>query len=539
MTPKKIVIIGAGHNGLVAAGYLAKAGHSVTVLESRHHVGGAASTDTDTFPGYKISTASYLNSLFLPEIIRDLDLKRFGYEMLPRNPSSFTPLPDGRTLILGPYMAYNQVQIGKFSLRDADAYRRYEHELGAVADWMAGLMSMTPPNIPPKTRRDWKHLAAFLWYARKLFPRKIFTLLRLLLTDPVKYLDSWFESDVLKATLLTDALIGATDLSGYVLLHHVMGEAGGTRGVWGYMRGGMGGISNALAASCSELGVKIVLGASAQRIAVVGGNRVSGVRAKVQDHGRRFPVREFFEADIVVSAIDPTHTFTKLLVSSSIVDHVGTKVAARDTKSASMKINLTLSGLPDFKAMPGTSPGPQHQGTIHIAPSVAYILDALRLYGEGKYRYARPILELTIPSVLDDTLAPMGCHVMNIFLQFYPYDGHYAGVDAELSGLLYFDDVVLPILREYITNIDEIITGVQVITPNDLERMFGMVGGNIFHGGMGLMDLFSRRPIPGMADYRTPIHGLYLSGAGTHPGGGVTGACGRNAAREVLHDIGS
>ncbi len=538
MACKKIVVIGGGHNGLVAAAYLAKAGHEVTVLESRANVGGAASTDTTTFPGYKISSASYLNSLFLPEIVRELDLRRFGYEVLCRNPSSFTPLADGKSsLFLGPDMEFNKREIAKFSAKDAEAYPRYEHQLGEIADWMASVMTMTPPNIPPRNIGDVKNLLQFMRHIFRLNPVQMFRMAKLLLSDPVKYLDGWFESDVLKATLLTDALIGATELSGYVLLHHVMGEAGGARGVWGYMRGGMGGISNSIALSCRELGVSIISCAEAQRITLAEGHHVSGVVAKVVGHnGWNFPTRRLFKADIVVSAINPTHTFEKLLASSSIVDDVRKNVAARNTKSASMKVNLTLSALPNFRAMPGTIPGPQHQGTIHIAPTVSYILEALRLYQEGKYHFARPILELTIPSVVDNTLAPPGAHVMNIFLQFFPYDRNYSGTGSQEP---YFQDVVMPILREYISNIDEIVTGVQVLAPQDLERMFGMVGGNIFHGGMGLSQLFSLRPIRGMADYRTPIQGLYLSGAGTHPGGGVTGACGYNAAREILSDIDS
>ena len=537
MESKKIVVIGGGHNGLVAAAYLAKAGHDVTVLESRSVVGGAASTDTTTFPGYKISTASYLNSLFLPEVIADLELKRFGYEMLPREPSSFTPLPDStKSLLMGSDMEYNQMQIEQFSAHDAVAYQRYEHELGEIAAWMSKMMTMTPPNIPPRNMRDVKNILKVARHGLRLTPVQMYRMGKLLLSDPVEYLNEWFESDVLKATLLTDALIGATALNGYVLLHHVMGEAGSARGVWGYMRGGMGGISEALAKACTEFGAEVILNAEADRIIARNG-RVIAVLAMAKDlEGRHAPMWKYVYADIVISAVDPTITFAKLLRSSHLVDGVRKKVVARDTKSASMKINLTLSGLPDFRAKPGVTPGPQHKGTVHIAPSVAHILDALEDLKKG-CPSSRPILELTIPSVVDDTLAPPGCHVMNIFLQFVPYKHPFGDWQKEKDG--YFQNVVLPLLREYITNIDAIVTGVQIFTPEDIEREFGMVGGNIFSGGMGLSQLFSGRPIRGMADYRTPIKGLYLSGAGTHPGGGVTGACGYNAAREVLADIGS
>jgi phytoene dehydrogenase-like protein len=533
--PKKIVVVGGGHNGLVAAAYLAKAGHEVTVLEARAQVGGAASSDATTFPGFTLSTASYLNSLFLPEIVRDLDLKKYGYEVLPRNPSSFTPLPDGRSLLLGPDMARCQQEIGRFSVRDAHAYPKYEQALGEIADWMARLMTMTPPNIPPRNRRDAGNLLSFARHALRLSPRQMYRLGKLLLSDPIDYLDQWFESDVLKATLLTDAMIGATELNGYVLLHHVMGEAGGARGVWGYMRGGMGGISNAILRAAQELGVKVYTNAAVKRITMRGGNTVSGVRAlhcRTQSHVDHII---FHPADVVVSAIDPTHTFCKLLSSVESIKSLARAVSLRDTTSSSMKINCVLSGLPDFGAIRGASPGPQHRGTIHISPSVEYILEALKDQNEGRPS-AAPVLELTIPSVLDDTLAPKGSHVMNIFLQFYPYDG---SDDADTRKMAYWNEVVVPTLRKYIVNWDEIFVGAQVLAPRDLEKEFGMPGGNIFHGGMGLGQLFSLRPARGFADYRTPLSGLYLSGAGMHPGGGVTGASGYNAAREVLLDIGS
>ena len=527
---KDIVIIGGGHNGLVAAAYLARAGHNVTVLEARSEVGGAASSDKTTFPGFTLSTASYLNSLFLPEIVRDLDLKRFGYEVLKRDPSSFTPLPDGRSLLMGPDMEFNQRQIAQFSEADALAYPRYEHELGELADWMAKLMTMTPPNVPPRSLRD----IAYAWRTLKHFftltPTQMRRFKKLLLTDPVTYLDEWFESDILKATLLTDAMIGAVDLKGYVLLHHVMGEAGGARGVWGYMRGGMGGISHALKCACEELGVKIITKATVDRIDTNQAGEVNAVLAKVWKYGIGLKKR-YYKAHIVVSAMSPLRTFQDLLCFEPRARKVASKLSKKSYDSASMKINVTLKGLPDFRAMPGTTAGPQHQGTIHISPSVDYITTSQKEYKAGK-RPTKPILELTIPSVLDNTLAPAGQHVMNIFLQFYPYE--IIQRDSPVSFVLL---TVLPMLREYISNIDEIWGDFQVLTPRDLEREFGMEGGNIFHGGMDLSQLFSFRPMRGMADYRTPIKGLYLSGAGTHPGGGVTGACGYNAAREILLDI--
>jgi phytoene dehydrogenase-like protein len=306
----------------------------------------------------------------------------------------------------------------------------------------------------------------------------------------------------------------------------------------------MGGISHALKRSCEALGVEIICHAKARNITVKGGNKVAGVAALVAGERLKIPLRHFYESDIVVAAVDPSIAFDHLL-SPSIpgVRRLRDRILARDTKSASMKINCTLSDLPDFRAMPGIQPGPQHCGTIHISPSVQYILDALNMYRKGLHHLSSPVLEITLPSVLDDTLAPLGYHVMNIFVQFYPYvyshDRLYIGNELP-SEEKYFRDVVMPLLREYVSNIDTIITGTQVLTPLYLEKMFGMPGGNIFHGGMGLEQLFSFRPTRGIADYRVrEVEGLYLSGAGTHPGGGVTGACGYNAAREILCDIGS
>ncbi|MBI2030030.1 NAD(P)/FAD-dependent oxidoreductase [Candidatus Kaiserbacteria bacterium] len=272
MPMPKIVVIGGGHNGLVTAAYLAHEGYRVTILESRHIVGGAASTSTGTFHDFKISSASYLNSLFLPEIVRDLELERHGYEFLPRSPSSFTPLPDGKgSLLLGPDMELNQAQIAQFSEHDAKMYPRYERELGEIADWMAKMMTMIPPSGPlPRKWTDVKSMLVFAHHLLRLglMPRRMYELYKLVCTEPVKYLDGWFESDILKATLLTDALIGSTKLSGYVLLHHVMGGAGGSRGAWGYMRGGMGGISKALAAAGRERGVEIALNEPVESILI-------------------------------------------------------------------------------------------------------------------------------------------------------------------------------------------------------------------------------------------------------------------------------
>ena len=524
---KKIVIVGGGHNGLVAAAYLAKAGHEVIVFEKRSVVGGCASSDTTTFPGFTISTASYLNSLFLPQIVRDLDLEQHGYKVYPRNPSSFTPLPDGRSLLLGSDMAFNQREIAKFSAKDAEAYPKYEAALSGVAAWVAEMMTMTPPNLPPKNWRDWKNLGAALKHFALCNPLIHARLLRLISMDPVRYLEQWFESDVLKATLLTDALIGTTELSGYVLLHHVMGESGGARGVWAYQKGGMGGLSESLRRAAESYGAQIHCNAKMIRVRPF---RNSTEASLVLVRKGDALITSIF-ADIVVSNLDLAQTLSKLDSDDPKMLSLQSSAEEVEYASASMKINLTLSGLPNFRAYPGVESGPQHRGTIHIAPSVTYVLAALEEFQRGTPS-TEPILELTIPSVLDDSLASAGKHVMNIFLQFVPYKT--VGSKEE-----YFRNYVLPKLREFISNIDQIIEGVQIFAPEDLEIEFGLTGGNIFHGALSLGRLFSHRPFRGMADYRLPIKGLYLCGAGTHPGGGVTGAPGYNAAREILLDIGS
>lgn len=530
----KIVIIGAGHNGLVTACYLAKAGHGVEIFESRDVVGGCATTDETTFPGFKISSASYVNSLFLPQIVEDLDLEKYGYEVLPRNPSSFTPLPNGKYLFLGPDMEENVREISKFSEKDARAYPKYEKALEEIAELADSMMTMTPPNFPPYSLSDMGKYLKLAGALVKLGPVGCVRLFKLLTQDARKFLDSWFESDVLKATLLTDSAIGAMGFSGYVLLHHVMGEAGGARGVWGYQRGGMGAISNALAAAAKDLGVKIHTNCPVRNVTV---DFPTGKAV-----GVCLNRNELVHADVVVSNADPKRTFEKLIPreafngSLSVDNGSGflEKIKSLDFRSPVMKINLTLSGLPNFRCMPGTEIGPQHKGTIHISPSVACIEEAHE-QGNAGVPSSRPILEVTIPSAIDDTVAPRGKHVMNIFVQYAPYhlaDGS-SWDDIEMG---YFRAVRRE-LHRYISNIYDIIEGVEILSPLDLERRFSISEGNIFHGALGLDQLFSFRPVRGYADYRTPVKGLYLCGAGTHPGGGVTGACGLNASREILADL--
>ena len=517
------IVIGAGHNGLVTACYLARGGLRVLVLERRPLVGGACVTE-ETFPGFKVSTAAYVNSLFRKEIVRDLRLGDHGFEVLPRSPSSFTPLPDGRSLTLGPDAALTRAEIARFSARDAARYPEYEAMLERVAAFVEPTLDMTPPDLlHPGPRGLLRLLGLGRSFARLGDGASEAVEL---LTGPARtILDRWFESTELKATLATDAIIGAmaspsTPGTGYVLFHHVMGETDGRRGVWGYVRGGMGGLTQALARAARGLGVEIRCEAPVARVTVRDG-RATGV---VLESG------EECRARIVASNADANVTFRRLLPPEALPASFRDAVSRISYESASLKINVALSELPSFTACPGTAPGSQHRGTIHICPDLDYIE---RAFDDAKYGRPseRPVLECTIPSVVDPTVAPPGRHLMSIFVQYAPYALRGPGWD-EIGEA--FADRCFALLDEYAPNFSRSVLARQVLTPLDIERVFGLTGGNIFQGAMTPGQLFSLRPVPGHAGYRTPVAGLYLCGAAAHPGGGVMGSPGRNAAREIL-----
>jgi phytoene dehydrogenase-like protein len=523
-----LIVIGGGHNGLVTAAYLAGAGAKVLVLERREVLGGACVTE-ELWPGFKVSTAAYVNSLLRPEIIHDLELKRHGFKMLPRNPSSFTPFPDGRSLMLGPNKAQTHHEVAKFSPKDAEALPRYEQMLERVAAFLEPTLTQTPPN--PWSFRPGNLLKlARLGMSFSKLGRDGQKAIEILTGAATPILDRWFESEQLKVTLATDAIIGAMASpsmpgTAYVLFHHVMGECDGIRGVWGYVRGGMGGISNSIASAARERGAEIRTNAEVTRILVKNGV-VTGVTLK---DGTEIRARR------VASGADARITFLKLLDARDLPEEFIGAVRNIDYSSASLKINISLSELPDFKAVPGTEPGPQHHGTIHIAPTMEYIE---RAYDNAKYGCPSeyPIIEATIPSVLDDTLAPPGKHVMSMFTQYFPYKlapGLSLQEEKEKYAERCFD-----LMNEYAPNFRRSVIGRQVLSPVDIERRFSLTGGNIMQGTMSLSSLSFMRPVPGYADYRTPVRGLYLCGAATHPGGGVMGACGYNAAREILRDMG-
>ncbi len=517
------IIIGGGHNGLVTACYLAKAGWKVLVLERRYVVGGACVTE-EVFPGFKVSTAAYVNSLFRPEIVRDLKLRDYGFESLERNPSSFSPFLDGRYLLMGPDAQLNQREISKFSARDAEAYPKYEKMLERVAAVIEPTIIQRPPNVVwPGIGDAWR----LFQLGRKFqsLGSKMAEAVEILTGAARPLLDRWFESEQLKATLATDAIIGAFAApsqpgTAYVLFHHVMGETNGKKGVWSYTRGGMGGLTQALAKAGKDLGVEVRTEAEVAKILVQNGTAV-GV---VLQSGEQFEATR-----AVASNLDCRWTFQKLIDPKILPPEFAEVVANINYDSASLKINVALSELPNFNACPGV-PGPQHRGTIHICPDQDYIEHA---FDDAKYGRPsqNPVLECTMASVVDPTVAPPGKHLMSMFIQYAPYKLK-EGTWDEIKDQ--FADRCFDILNEYAPNFKSAVIDRQIVTPLDLERTFGLTGGNIFQGSMLLNQLFVMRPVPGYAGYKTPIKKLFLCGSAAHPGGGVIGAAGWNAARTIL-----
>jgi phytoene dehydrogenase-like protein len=531
------IIIGAGHNGLVCSSYLARKGWKVLVLEKRHLVGGCCVTE-EIAPGYKASIASYVVSLLLPEIIEELELKKHGYKTLPRNPSSFTPFEDGRYLFLGPDGKANHDSIKKFSEKDAEIFGDYEAFLGRVAERIEPILNKRSADLLPLPS-SWRKISLSkrlsdlkngwsLHKAMKSLGDDLPEALELMTGNAKIFLDRWFESDELKGTLATDAIIGAFQSynsagTSYVLLHHVMGAAGGARGVWAYVEGGMGALSDAIAASARDKGVEIRVDTAIEEILVADG-QVTGVRLEGG---------EVIQARRVASSVDAHMTFEKMMDPAHLPATFQRAVKRIDYSSATLKINLAVSELPDFTCLPGkTEVGPQHRGTIHIGATPEYLE---RAYDDAKYGRpsSRPIVEMTIPTSLDRTLAPEGHHILSLFVQYAPYDlaeGTWDDIKEE------FADRCIAEIARYAPNVPASILHRQILTPVDLERIFGLTGGNIFQGSMSLNQLGAMRPVPGWSDHRTPVSGLYICGSAAHPGGGVMGSCGKNAAVEMLKD---
>ena len=519
------IIIGAGHNGLVTAAYLARAGRQVLVLERRDMVGGCAVTE-ELWPGYRVSTGAYLVSLLQDRIVRELELERFGYRVDAKDPAFFSAFPDGRHFFMWQDRARTLAEIAKFSRHDAEVYAAYEDQLERIARVIEDLLLITPPPFPPRGPLDFLDYLKLAGRMRSLRSKDLVALVKIFTQSAAELLDEWFESDQVKVTLATDGVIGAnggprSPGTAYILLHHSMGGVGGHRGLWGFVRGGMGAVAEAIAASARAKGAAVRTHAAVDRVLVRDGRAFAVVLANGEE----------IEATIIASNLDPKATFLRLIEESALEPDFVSTVRRFRSEGTSAKINLALTGLPEFTAFPAT-PGPHHRATMHICPSIEYVEHA---WDDAKYGRPseRPLLELTIPTMYDASLAPPGRHIMGIFLQYAPYTLREGAWDELRES---FGDHAIALIGEYAPNIRSIIEHREVLTPLDLERRFGITGGNIFHGEMSLDQMFVMRPVAGWARYRTPIQGLYLCGSGAHPGGGVMGAAGYNCAREILKE---
>lgn len=548
------IVIGAGHNGLVAAAYLQLAGFKkVCVLERRHVVGGAAVTE-EIIPGFHFSRASYLLSLLRQSIINDLELKKHGLKLHLRDPSSYTPLSTNhwktggaRSLTLSSDIEFNRKQISKFSKRDAEAYENYEK-------WLSRLVAAIDPLIDSKTidlnfpgsfYSNVKSLMAVAKSAYKL-RKEIGSFYDLMTAPASKLLDQFFESEPLKATLATDAVIGAmmgphSIGSGYVLLHHVMGGVEGKQGAWAYPEGGMGAVSNAMAKSAVEKGATIFTDQTVKEIMVDDDGSVAGVR--LDDETEIF-------SKVVLSNATPHVTFVNLLPSGALPESYLNKVKSVDYTSPVTKINVALNALPNFLADPHQTLGmgkaaPHHRCTIHLNCEESHMLNKAFQQGQQGLIPDRPMIEMTIPSSLDPTISPKGCHVALLFTQYTPYELQ-NGVQWDDHWKEVYAKRIFQQIDEYAPGFQQSIVGYEVLTPPDLERIFGLTGGNIFHGAISLDQLYLSRPFSSWKAHnqrdhypslpRTPIKGLYICGSGAHPGGGVMGTPGRLAAELVVEE---
>lgn len=522
------VVVGGGHNGLVCAFYLARAGLKVVVLERRDVVGGAAVTE-EFHPRFRNSVASYTVSLLQPKVIADMDLHRHGLRIVQRRRNNFLPLPDGRYLLTG--AGKTQEEVAKFSRRDAERLPEYEHRLEAIADVLRALALQPPPNL--STEAWWKQLPQLLHGARvgnqllQLDETLRQELLDLFSISAAEYLGRWFESEPIKALFGFDGVVGNyaspyAPGSAYVLLHHVFGEVNGVKGAWGHAIGGMGAITQAMAKACVEAGAEIHTGIGVREVVVENGKAV-GV---VTEAGDMLHTRS------VIANVNPKLLYERLLPQEAVPAPTRERMRNWRCGSGTFRMNVALSRLPSFIALPGDD---DHlTAGIILAPSLAYMDRAWRDAMDSGWS-REPIVEMLIPSTLDDSLAPPGQHVASLFCQ------HVAPV---LSRGRSWDDHREEVADLMIATVDKFAPGFagsviarQIKSPLDLERDFGLIGGDIFHGALSLNQLFSARPMLGQGGYRGAIPGLYLCGSGTHPGGGVTGAPGHNAAQVVIGDM--
>jgi len=517
------IVIGAGHNGMIAAAYLARAGKKVLVLERREIVGGAAVTE-EIFPGYRFSEFSYVVSLLRPEIIRDLELPRHGLKILPL-PSTVTPMDDGDYLAGWDDHDLTRREIYRHSPRDAEAYDEYSRVMARAAKAIKPIISLVPPDPSSMSWRDLKGLLKLARYGASLGEQDLYRISKLVTQSSADLLEEWFELDPLKGTKAASGIIGTylgprSPGTAYVLLHHYMGEIDGAFRAWGFAKNGTGGVTAAIAASARALGVEIRTGAAVHKVIVQGG-RAAGVALENGDE---------YLAGIVLSAADPKRSFLQFVDPQHLPDEFMKTIRLFRVRGSSGKVNIALSELPQFTCLPGE--GPLHRGAISISPSIDYVE---RAYDDAKYGEfsRRPYMDVIIPSMIDRDMAPPGHHVMSCFVQYAPYDIAGGWDDAKRDA---FGETVIATLERYAPNLRRAIVGLQVITPKDIERIAGITGGNIFHGELLLHQLFFLRPAPQWADFRTPLPGYYFGAAGAHPGGGVMGAAGKLAAEAALED---
>ncbi len=493
------------------------------VLERRHLVGGAAVTE-EIVPGFKFTVCSYVCSLLRPEIIRDLSLPTHGYQIIPVE-STLTPLEDGRYLFRGADPDENRREISKFSKRDAEAYPKFGRLMVKIARFVKPQIGMTPPDLASMSPANLRRMLELRGQFKAADQETLYTFARLMTMSSADYLDEWFETDALKGTMCASGIIGTflgprSPGTAYVLIHHYLGEVDGAFRAWGFVRGGMGMVSESIASAARSYGVDIRLNAEVRQILVQDGRAV----------GVELASGERFAAPLVASGVDPKRTFLRMLDRNTLPQDFVRSIEAYNIEGSSAKVNLALKEPPNFTCMPGE--GAHLQGAVSISPSVEYIE---RAYDDAKYGdFSRhPYMDVMVPSAIDPGMAPPGKHILSIFVQYAPYHLRSGTWDDKREAL---GDTVVDTLARFAPNLPKAIVGRQVLTPLDLERTIGLTGGNIFHGELTPNQLFFLRPVPGWAQYRTPIRGLYLCGSGAHPGGGVMGAPGYNAAREILHD---
>ena len=517
------IIIGGGHNGLVTAAYLARAGRRVLVLERRHVVGGAAVTE-EIFPGFKFSVFSYVVSLLRPDIIRDLDLASHGLQILPLE-STLTPLPNGDYFMAWGDHDRARQEMVRHSARDAEAYDEFGRQMHHMSMAVRPILDMVPPDPTSLSPLELRSLLRLGKYFHDLGSERFHALYRLMTMSSADFLNEWFECEPLKATKSASGIIGTflgprSPGTAYVLLHHYMGDIDGAFRAWGFARGGAGAISEAIASAGRAHGVEIRTEAGVDHVMVKRGRAVGVVLESGEE----------IQSRIVVSALDPRRTFLHMLDESMLPDELVDGLRRYRFRGSSGKVNLALSELPNFTCMPGA--GPHLAGAVSISPSIDYLERAYDDAKNGEFS-RRPYMDVILPSVIDPGMAPPGQHVMSIFVQYAPYDLHGGWTDAKREA---FGDAVIDTLSEYAPNLKSAILHRQVITPKDIETIAGLTEGNIFHGELALNQLFFLRPAAQWAKYRTPVKRYYQCGSGTHPGGGIMGASGRLAAREILAD---